>query len=115
MAKQKLFIMVVDMIKPGRDAKVKEIMTRKVIPAVRKQLPDFKWKLYRPVIGKMGLLVVIAPIDSETLVKYDEWIFAALEKEHGSEDVARYAAELYDCIESSEYIALTEDAEMSNG
>lgn len=66
------------------------------------------------MVGKIGLMIVIAQIDPDKLLDYDEWIFGALEKEHGKENVARYAAEMYDCMDSSEYMGVVEDAAMSN-
>ncbi len=115
MAERSLRIIVTDTIKPGRDARMAEIMRDKLIPALRKQLPDFKWTVYRPVVGKLGLMILIGTgITPETLVDYDNWIIAALEREHGKEGAWEYLREWYDNLDSTEYMAVFEEPDWSN-
>ena len=115
MAKRKLHIVVIDSIKFGKEATVGRIIKTKLIPALRKQLPNFKWKIYRPVVGgKLGLMILIAPVSAEHLANYDEWIVGALEREHGKKEAARYLKVWYDCLDSSEYMAVVEEPEWSN-
>lgn len=45
MSQKRLNLLEIITIKPGRDAKLKEILTSKVIPGIRKRLPDFKWRI----------------------------------------------------------------------
>lgn len=98
MAERTLHIIVTDTIKPGRDARMAEIMHDKIVPAIRKQLPEFKWKVYRPVVGgKLGLMILIGTgITPQTLVDFDTWVIDALEREHGKEGAWAYLKEWYD-------------------
>ena len=114
MAERKLHIIVTDVIKPGRDAQNAQIMREWIIPALKKQLPEFKWKVYRPVVGgKLGLMILIAQIDPQHLVNFDDWIIGALEKEHGKEEAGRYLKQWYDNLDSSEYMAVYEEPDWS--
>lgn len=114
MAKRKLNIMVTDTIKPGKEDVIVGLMKNKVMPALRKQLPDFHWRVYRSALGGMGKWIVIAPMTPENLANYDEWLMTALEKQLGKEEVARIASEWYACVDSVEYLGVVEDEEVSN-
>lgn len=116
MAERKLRIIVTDTIKPGRDAQLGQIMRERLIPALRKQLPEFKWTVYRPVMGgKFGQMILIGTgVTAEHLVNFDEWIVSALEREHGKAETARYLKEWYDGVDVSEYMAVVEDPDWSN-
>jgi hypothetical protein len=115
MAERKLHIIVTDVIKPGRDAENARIMHERFIPALKQQLPQFKWKVYRPVVGgKLGLMILMAEIDPEHLVDFDDWIITALEKHWGKEATARDLKSWYDNLDSSEYMAVYEEPNWSN-
>lgn len=115
MAERKLHIMVTDIIRPGKEPVIEQILKEKLIPALRKQLPNFKWKIYRPIVGdNLGKMILIAEVTPEQLVNYDQWIFTSLEREHGSEEASRYLLEWYEALISSEYTAIVEDSEWSN-
>jgi len=43
--------MIVDTIKPGKEMLLERILKEKLIPALRKQEPDFHWRIYRSVVG----------------------------------------------------------------
>jgi hypothetical protein len=115
MAERKLNIMVTDIIRPGKEAVVEQILKEKLIPALRKQLPNFKWKIYRPIVGdNLGKMMLIAEVTPEQLVNYDQWIVTALEREHGKAEASRYLLEWYESLHSSEYTAIVEDPEWSS-
>ena len=114
-AARKLYIMVTDVIKPGKEAVCEKIMKEKFIPAMRKQEPSFKWRTFFPIIGdKISKMILIAEINADHLVNYDEWIITSLEKVHGKEEATRYLKEWYESLDSSQYTAIVEDPGWSN-
>ncbi len=116
MAERKLRIIVTDAIKFGCEERLGQIMRERFIPALRKQLPGFKWTVYRPVIGgKLGLMILVASgVTAEQIVNFDEWIVSALEREHGKAEASRYLKDWYDGLHSSEYMVVVEDPDWSN-
>lgn len=115
MADRKLHMMVTDIIIPGKEAVVEKILKEKLIPGLRKQLPNFKWKIYRPVVGDvLGKMILIAEVTPEQLVNYDQWIYSSCAREHGNEETTRYFREWYESLVSSEYTAIVEDPDWSS-
>jgi len=114
MPDQSLNILIIESIKPGREKIIEEIMKTRLIPALRKQLPEFRWKIYRPVLGAMSKIILLAPISAQNLVRYDEWINAALAKEHGAAESTRYLEQWWECVDSIDYMGVVEDPAMSN-
>jgi len=114
MAQPVLNILVIESIKVGKEKIIEDIMKTRLIPALRKQLPEFRWKIYRPLLGGMSKIFLIAPISASNLIQYDEWINAALAKEHGKAESEQYLAQWWECVDSVEYLAVAEDPEMSN-